>query len=448
MAGKYRVERVLGIGGMGVVVSARHTTLDQVVAIKFLVVSQYATHEESIARFLAEARAAAAIESDYVCRVFDVGTLDGGTPFMVMEYLEGRDLDEEIQHRGPLDLVEAVDYVLQAADALAAAHQLGIVHRDIKPANLFLATRPDGTRRVKVLDFGISKMGSASDVPLSTALLGRGETSSLGTPAYMSPEQVRATVDVDARTDIWGLGAILYELVTGQMAFVGKDVPAILDHVLKDDPCPMPHLRRDLPGELESIVMRCLDRDRDRRWASAARFARALAPFGSVGIFTQLASVQRELGSMASIRTSSAHSVQPMVANVRPSVITLPDPAESRAREEIVEDWTKLRARRRMARGAMLGMAVLTCLAFASAVVLRVTSHDSVSAASPMPAEALTPVPVLPELTPDSGVISLYPAAISVHSASVAPAPSARMPSVGRPTGRPAPRGSVNLPPD
>src|SRR4051812_6958753 len=171
---------------MGLGVSARHTTLDQVVAIKFLVVNRFATHEEAIARFLDEARAAASIESDYVCRVFDVGTLEDGTPFMVMEHLEGRDLDDEIQQRGQLELVEAVDYVLQAADALAAAHQLGIVHRDIKPANLFLATRPDGTRRVKVLDFGISKIGTSAEITSA-----RRESASLGTPAYMSPEQAR-----------------------------------------------------------------------------------------------------------------------------------------------------------------------------------------------------------------------------------------------------------------
>ncbi|HSO32002.1 MAG TPA: serine/threonine-protein kinase [Labilithrix sp.] len=389
VAGKYRVERLLGVGGMGVVVSARHTALDQVVAIKFLVVNRYATHEESIARFLAEARAAASIESDYVCRVFDVGTLESGVPFMVMEYLEGRDLDDEILHRGPVDLVEAVDYVLQAADALAAAHQLGIVHRDIKPANLFLATRPDGTRRVKVLDFGISKSSGAGAERTSRLR----ERSSLGTPAYMSPEQVRDAFDIDARTDIWGLGAILYELVTGHMAFVGKDVKEILAHVLEEDPCPMAALRRDVPTELEAIVMRCLDRDRNGRWGSAARFAQALAPFGSLGIFAQLASVQRALGSMASVRVSATHSVQPMVANVRPSYATVPDPAEVLARESIVDEWTKLRARKRTARTAVLGLAAATFLVAAAAVILRMASGSEGtgkgSASAPFAAEGL-----------------------------------------------------------
>jgi serine/threonine protein kinase len=472
VAGKYRVERVLGVGGMGVVVSARHTTLDQVVAIKFLIANEIESHEVSIGRFLAEARAAARIESDYVCRVFDVGTLPTGVPFMVMEHLEGRDLDEEIAQRGQLDLVEAVDFVLQAADALAAAHVLGIVHRDIKPANLFLALRPDGTRRVKVLDFGISKHASASgyDAPCLTQ-----GASSLGTPAYMSPEQVRGASDVDARTDIWGLGAILYELITGQMAFVGKDVKAILDHVLSDDPCPMPSLRRDVPSELDAIVMRCLDRDRDRRWATAAKFARALSTYGSSGTFTQLASVQRELGSTGSIpavRTQGSNSVDPMVANVRASMATAPDPDEVRAREGIVEDWTKQRARKRTARIAMMVLAAVSLVVASAALLVRVSGRTAggvdtratAQSGAPLAAESAlpgvnanananaNPSAVVESASASVGagadraggagpVANVYPAASPVHSArGSVPRPT----SGSRPTVRPAPKGSVN----
>ena len=466
MAGKYRVERVLGVGGMGVVVSARHTTLDQVVAIKLLVANGQESREVAIGRFLAEARAAARIESDYVCRVFDVGTLPTGVPFMVMEHLEGRDLDEEIAQRGQLDLVEAVDFVLQAADALAAAHTLGIVHRDIKPANLFLALRPDGTRRVKVLDFGISRHGIGGEN--HTPRLTQG-ASSLGTPAYMSPEQVRGVPDVDARTDIWGLGAILYELLTGQMAFVGKDVKSILDHVLNDDPCPVQSLRRNVPPELEAIVMRCLERDRDRRWLSAAAFARALAPYGSPGMFSQLASVQRELGSFASIsavRTQGSNSVEPMVANVRASIPTAPDPEELRAREGIVEDWTKQRARKRTARVALAGLAALAFGAAASVLIARGSLHDAPAgvsgsavgagvepssgtlAAAPPAAESALP-PSAASADPASAAASasasaaasVYPASNPVHSArGSSPRPS----FVTHPTARPAPKGSVN----
>jgi serine/threonine-protein kinase len=456
VAGKYRVERVLGVGGMGVVVSARHTTLDQVVAIKLLVANGQESREVAIGRFLAEARAAARIESDYVCRVFDVGTLPTGVPFMVMEHLEGRDLDEEIAQRRQLDLAPAVDFVLQAADALAAAHTLGVVHRDIKPANLFLALRPDGTRRVKVLDFGISRHGSGGehDTPPLTQ-----SASSLGTPAYMSPEQVRGLADVDARTDIWGLGAILYELITGQMAFVGKDVKSILDHVLEDDPCPMQSLRRNVPPELDAIVMRCLERDRDRRWPSAAAFARALAPYGSPGMFSQLASVQRELGSFASIsavRTQGSNSVEPMVANVRASIPTAPDLEEVRAREGIVEDWTKQRARKRTARAALIGLAALAFGAAASVLIARGSVHASpasgvgaAESALPPPAASADPASVTASASAlasasASATASVYPATNPVHSArGSSPRPSV-VASPPHPTVRPAPKGSVN----
>ena len=462
MAGKYCVERVLGVGGMGVVVSARHTTLDQVVAIKFLVANRFDSREEAVGRFLAEARASAQIESDYVCRVFDVGTLPNGIPFMVMEHLEGRDLDEEIQQRGQLDLVEAVDYVLQAADALAAAHQLGIVHRDIKPANLFLAVRPDGTRRVKVLDFGISKASEQLDVPRVT--LG---ATTLGTPAYMSPEQVRASSEVDARTDIWGLGSILYELLTGQMAFVGETMKEILDHVMNDDPCPMTALRRGVPSELEEIVMRCLERDRDRRWPSAATFARALAPYGSVATFGALASVQRELGSFNSISavraaTSGTHSMEPMVANVRPSVPTIPDLAEIRAREATVQDWSKVRARKRWARFAMTGMITVACLVVAFVVVVhfaRISGgapERALAAGQGPPPIAAQPLPASANPSPSASVaavssdgavkIALAAPPITTAASSVRSARSAspRPTAPARPAPRPAPKASVN----
>ena len=448
---------------MGVVVRARHTTLDQVVAIKLLVVNRFATREESVARFLAEARAAAAIESDFVCRVFDVGLHDdpNRTPYMVMEHLEGHDLDEEIQRRGQVDLSLAVDYVLEAADALASAHALGIVHRDIKPSNLFLALRPDGTYRMKVLDFGISKLTAEMDASGErSSLLVRRESTSLGTPAYMSPEQVRAEPDVDARTDIWGLGAILYELITGHMAFVGKDVQAILDHVLTEAPCPIDALRRDVPRELEQIVMRCLDRDRYARWASAARFAKALAPFGSSGVFTQLASVQRALGSSASIRVSSMPSVQPMVAPVRPSYVTLPEfepirpsntPEEFAARESIVDEWSKLRARKRTARSVMLGMLSATFIAASVAILLRASAdHDvpstahAATAAPPPPAVDSSPIVIFGATTAPAATAgtrndaaaplgSVYPANTSVHSARVTPsaAPTTPPPAPG-----------------
>ena len=192
LAGKYAVEAVLGVGGMAVVVAARHLELDERVALKILL-PKFRKNEELVQRFRREARAAVKIKSDHTARVFDVGTLDDGAPCLVMEYLEGQDLETLLSDQGPVAAETAVGFVLEACEALAEAHGLGIVHRDLKPANLFLSLGPDGRPIIKLLDFGISKVGG---------MLTR-KQSSFGTPHYMSPEQLRNTEDVDGRTDIW-----------------------------------------------------------------------------------------------------------------------------------------------------------------------------------------------------------------------------------------------------
>src|SRR6266511_1188050 len=213
LAEQYRVERVQGVGGMGVVVVATHLQLEERVAIKVLV-KEALGNAEAVARFAREARAAVKIKSEHVARVIDVGTLETGAPYMVMEYLEGGDLSQVLQSRGALPVEDAVEYVLQTCEAIAHAHVLGIVHRDLKPANLFLIRRPDGTAAIKVLDFGISKVmpakGSSSDNAMTRT------RAVMGSPLYMSPEQMTSTRDVDGRTDIWALGVILYELLSGQ----------------------------------------------------------------------------------------------------------------------------------------------------------------------------------------------------------------------------------------
>mgnify|MGYP001062724726 FL=1 len=213
LAGKYRIERVLGRGGMGVVVSAVHEALDERVALKFLLPEALA-NQEAVQRFLREARAAVKIRSEHVARVTDVGTLESGAPYMVMEYLDGVDLARYLESRGPLPVPEAVEYMLQACEALAEAHALGIVHRDLKPANLFRIERVDGTPSIKLLDFGISKV-IAHQVALTQT------SSMLGSPLYMAPEQMTSSKHVDARADVWALGIILFELVTGEPPFQG-----------------------------------------------------------------------------------------------------------------------------------------------------------------------------------------------------------------------------------
>jgi len=390
VAGKYRVESVLGTGAMGVVVGARHMDLDHVVAIKLLLHHLYGSREESIARFLTEARAAARIDSDHVARVFDVGTLPDGTPYMVMEHLEGWDLDMELAQRGPLPIVDAVDFVLQAADAIAAAHQLGIVHRDLKPANLFLAVRADGVRRVKVLDFGISKV---TDDRRATGGRSRPrEDGSFGTPAYMSPEAVRDPANVDTRTDVWALGAILYELLTGQMAFAGPTVKAVLEMVLEHDPCPMSALRRDIPPELEAIVMGCLARDRNARFPDATALSQALAPFGPLGSLSMVAVGASSMEMLSSVSSMS-------VAFGRETTQTEPDPEELLGQAAAQNEWAEAEVRKRKARDAML-LVSAAALFFATSAILSwmmsTPRHRPTATASapPPPATVAPPVAV------------------------------------------------------
>jgi serine/threonine-protein kinase len=276
LGGRYRVKREIGRGGMGTVVLAHHEGLDRDVAIKLLA-SDAATNHEFIVRLQREAKTVAMLKSQHAVRVTDVDTLEGAGPYMVMEYLEGRSLRQEADARGPLPVCEVVGYVLEALDALAEAHALGIVHRDLKPSNLFLADRPDGTRCLKVLDFGISKfepLSEATDDLTSSRSL-------LGTPLYMSPEQLKSPKTVDARADIWSLGVVMYELLAGKAPFSGDTVGELCFSIVETRPKPLPSLRDDVPAALDRVVQRCLQRDPADRFASADELLLALSPFGT-----------------------------------------------------------------------------------------------------------------------------------------------------------------------
>ncbi|MDI3292091.1 serine/threonine-protein kinase [Polyangium sp. 15x6] len=271
---KYRVERVLGAGGMGVVVAARHLALDELVAIKFMLGPG---NQADVTRFVREARAAVRLRSQHVARVLDVAALEDGTPYMVLEHLDGNDLSHVLRERGPLPVEEAADAILQACEAIAEAHSIGIVHRDIKPANLFLTRALDGSSCIKVLDFGIAKWANASTAKLDPS-------QPMGSAPYMAPEQFAATTHVDARTDVWALGATLFHLLTGKMPFHHEDVdsiPSMMHAVLHRPPWRPRDLRRDLPEALEAVLLRCLEKDQAVRFASVAALAAALAPFGS-----------------------------------------------------------------------------------------------------------------------------------------------------------------------
>jgi len=276
IANKYRVDSVVGTGGMGVVLSATHLELGQSVAIKVLTIPEDdARRDEARERFLREGRATAALVSDHVVRVHDIGTLDNGAPFIVMELLRGRDLAVLLQQNGALPIEHAADYVRQAAEAIACAHAQGIVHRDLKPSNLFLTQRSDGTPLIKVLDFGISKTTQGALEPVTSNLTAA--RSVLGTPFYMSPEQIRDAKQVDFRTDIWSLGLILHELLTGSPAFEGATLPGVCAAIAADPPAALRLKRPEVPIDLEAIVLRCLEKDPEKRFQDVRDLAAKLA---------------------------------------------------------------------------------------------------------------------------------------------------------------------------
>jgi eukaryotic-like serine/threonine-protein kinase len=275
LAGKYRVERVLGAGGMGIVVAARHVELDQLVAIKFVREEAIAS-EDAVQRFLREARAAVRLKSEHVARVLDVGKLESGAPYMVMEFLEGSDLGKILSERGPLPADSAADWILQACEAVAEAHAAGIVHRDLKPENLFLARTVGGGQKIKVLDFGVSKAIGGASGEMSSLTRTR---AMLGSPLYMAPEQMRSSRDVDARADVWALGVVLFQLLTQRWPFEAETMPELCLKVVTEPPIPLGSIRPDVPTGIGAVIERCLEKDLRKRFANAAELASALEPF-------------------------------------------------------------------------------------------------------------------------------------------------------------------------
>jgi serine/threonine-protein kinase len=402
VAGKYRIDHVLGSGGMGIVVAARHLELDQPVAIKFLLPSA-TKNADVVQRFSREARAAVKIQSEHVARVLDVGVLEAGVPYMVMEYLEGFDLAHRLAQERRLPLPEITRYLLQACEALAEAHAAGVVHRDLKPANLFLATRADRTSIVKLLDFGISKAAVGSAGITSTQAV-------MGSPVYMSPEQLVSAKHVDHRSDIWSLGVVLYEALAGAPPFNAESMPQIVTRILHTPAPRLAESRPDLPPALDAIVARCLEKDPSSRFRDVAELTYALAPFTPDGA-RSVDRVARVLGQMHAAPVSSQY----------------PPPAETRAEPEA---WggTQMRVRRRSALpwivAAVLGVCVVLGIA---AFVVRQRSQRAAalravasSVASAAPA-ASPPDPPVVTLTPPPDPAAAPPAA----SGSVAVATSA-----------------------
>lgn len=305
---------------MGYVVEARHITLDERVALKFLL-PEYAKHPEASARFLREARAAVKIKSEHVARVSDVGTLDSGAPYMVMEFLDGADLAHTLQKTGVLQVEDALDYIIQACEAIAEAHTYGIVHRDLKPANLFLAKRPDGSPLVKVLDFGISKVIGGGDHALTKT------TTAMGSALYMSPEQMQETRGVDHRTDIYSMGIALFELLAGRQPFYAETLPQLCAEVLTGVPTPMSAYRPDIPTDLAARIERAYERDKNKRYQSIAEFVLALAPYAPERSRATIERVARMGGFAPPPRgeISSSSAIRPLVGTA-PIIVTSTSP--------------------------------------------------------------------------------------------------------------------------
>jgi eukaryotic-like serine/threonine-protein kinase len=402
LAGKFRIERVLGVGGMGMVVSAMHIHLDERVAIKFLL-PEALMNAEAVARFGREARAAVKIRSEHVARVTDVGALETGAPSRVMELLRGQDLSALLRDHGALPVSLAVQYVLQACEALAEAHAVGIVHRDLKPANLFLTTRADGSHCIKVLDFGISKVTSVSG---SGSDMGMTRTQSImGSPLYMSPEQMASAKDVDQRSDIWAIGTVLYELVTGRVPFEAETMPQLCTLILHAEPPPPRSIRPEIPPDLEKAIARCLKKDRNQRYPNVAALAADLAVFApDAG--------PRSAERISRVLSQSGMSSQELVSSNFPGTTSAANTGASQA-------WgttQTARSNRAMWLGIVAGVA-------AAAVGLLVWRFTAAPTATPP--DAPTAAAHKPPLDTPSVEAPPLPSAVPALTVTTPPAPSA-----------------------
>jgi eukaryotic-like serine/threonine-protein kinase len=393
IGGKYRVERVLGAGGMGVVVAATHLELGQSVALKFIL-QEALTGQGAVERFMREARAAVRLKSEHVARVYDVGRDQEDRPYMVLELLEGQDLARVNKTKGPLPVADAVEYVLQACEALVEAHAAGIVHRDLKPQNLFVTRKLNGAPLVKVLDFGIAKaIGPAAVGQMSLT----DSQQVIGSPLYMAPEQMRSARTADARTDIWALGVILYELLGGQAPFDGETVTEVCIHVVNDEPKALHALRPGLDQKLVDVVMKCLLKNPDARWQNVAQLAGSLEPFsrsaqqgGPVRPWrsfedTQDSQERPKLAPAAAMDT--ADETGPSTAVTMPSA---PPPMDAKPGASTNVAWDRSSDRgptverpRSFAKGLAAGVVVSIAVVAVAAVVLIRASKTSATNATP-----------------------------------------------------------------
>jgi eukaryotic-like serine/threonine-protein kinase len=431
LAGKYRVERVLGSGGIGVVVAALHMQLDERVALKFLLPDALLS-AESVARFVREARAAVRIKNEHVARVNDVGELENGSPYIVMEYLEGGDLAAWLRQRGPMPIEQAVDFLLQACEAIAEAHSLGIVHRDLKPANLFCIQKPDGSLFIKVLDFGISKVArpdaSGNDMTRTTALM--------GSPFYMSPEHMQLSKGVDVRTDIWSLGIILFELLTGRPPFYAEAVTELAIQVAMEPAPPLRAFRSDAPAGLEQVIATCLQKDRAMRFQNVGELALALKDFGSK---RSRLSVEGILGTLRMAGLSEMElppSVEPQGMAPRPGASS----GTPFGAGPTTASWGQTGPNTSGNKTALIGGVIavgITLLVVGGVLVSRGLAARSTATHNPVSDMDTTPSQPAPFVPPEESAMA--PSVAVTDLPSVPPAPSASVPQSPPAAGTPHP---------
>jgi serine/threonine protein kinase len=420
---KYRLVRLLGEGGMGTVYEARHDVIGRRFAVKFLH-AELAQHPEILARFRREAQAAGSLENENIAAVTDFGSSPDGAPYIVMEFLEGQDLAKVLAQTGPLPIQRAAHILIQVCRGLFAAHGRGIVHRDLKPENLLLQTRGDGGDLVKILDFGIAKLKSTEHRPEAATRTGI----TLGTPYYMPPEQARGQKELDERADIYALGVILFELLSGQKPHNGENYNAILYSILMQAAPRIETYRPDLPPELAALVHRAMAADANERPQSVSELAEALAPYtgrsitpppttgpGST-VFLPQGPQQRSASTRAPVALTPP----------TPSAYNAPPPSRTGL-------WVGL------------GVALVSVLGATAFFVSRgATPEPAVAATTPLPA----PTPV----APPPAVVTAVPAiATAVPQIAPTPAPAPPATSAQPPpsvVAAPAPRvrGGAKLP--
>jgi serine/threonine protein kinase len=438
LAGKYKVEKVLGVGGMGVVVAATHVELRQKVALKFLLPAA-ATSSELVARFIREARACVRLKGKHVAQVLDVGRLENGCPYLVMEYLDGQDLSAAIKEAaGPMPVEAVATYILHACEGLAEAHALGIVHRDLKPGNLFLTKTLGGHPMVKVLDFGISKTLDPVNVEDQISSLTKTEML-LGSPLYMSPEQLRSSKNVDSRADVWAIGAIAYEMLTGKVPFEADSLLELCWKVAQENARPLLEVRADVPEPLAKAVMQCLEKDVTKRWSDVGALAVAVEPFAS----------ERERGAAAravDVLKSSTRRTNPNP----PEVLPTPAPASTPSSKPESEAWGTTQreavspAARTPRNNNVLVVGVGVFVVALAAIGIAASRNNPPATAAPSMTAAPPPAP-----PPSASVVSVpveTPSAAPSASASASAAPPAIAPKKP-PVVVPPPAKSVAKPP-